>query len=138
MGTTIFWGVIVFVVLMLILFFTYKWQNKSARSRRRHSNQVTADDHRLRQPQSENPAAATQLGHSQKRNITDARTVSKSSQKPYLEDAPTKIRHDQKVNSANEQPQPKHPHNLDSADVPTQIGREQINKIDPENDRTII
>lgn len=143
MNSTIFWGVIIFVGLMLILFFGYKiWRQskRAAVSRRRPHKRATAYDYRQNeQPQPENPAdAATQLGHSLKRNSADARTVSKSSQKPYLEDAQTKIRHAQEVNSANEQPPLKHPRNLDSADAPTHIGREQINKIDPEDDRTKI
>ncbi len=143
MGSTIFWGVIVFAALMLILFFGYKtWrQNKTvAVSRRRHHNQATADDYRqIRQPQPGNPAdAATQLGQSLKRNSADARTVSRPSQNPYLEDAQTKIRQDQKVNPMEEQAPLPHPQQLNSADAPTQVGREQINKIDPEDDRTIL
>ena len=143
MGSTIFWGIIVFGVLLLVLFFGYQtWRrsNKSAVSRRRSHNRATADDYRqIKQPQSGNPAdTATQLGHSLKRNSADARTVSRPSHNPYLEDAQTKIRHDQKVNHTEEQTQLEHPHKLNSADAPTQVGREQINKIAPEDDRTIL
>ncbi|MGB5962652.1 MAG: hypothetical protein WBG73_18580 [Coleofasciculaceae cyanobacterium] len=138
MGSTIFWGIIVFIALMLILFFGYKiWRRtKPTKSRRRSHNRTTADAYRQNeQPEPGNSAdAATQLGHSLKRNSTDARTISRPSQNPHLEDAQTKIRQDQK----DEQPQLEPPPNLNSADAPTQIGRQQNNNIDPEDNRTKI
>jgi hypothetical protein len=143
MGTTIFWGFIVFGALMLVLFFGYKsWRrNKTvAMSRRRSHHRAAGDDHRqIRQPQPGNTAdEATQLGQALKRNSADARTVSRPSQNAYLEDAQTKIREDQKVKPSEEQAPLPHPQPLNSADAPTQIGREQTNKIAPEDDRTIL
>lgn len=143
MGSTIFWGVIVFGVLLLVLLFGYKTWRKNKRaavSRRRAHHRVSADERiQIRYPEPENSAdAPTQLGHSPNVNSPDARTVSKPSQNPFLEGEQTKIRPDQKVNPTEEQPQLPNPHKVNSADAPTQVGREPINKIAPEDDRTIL
>lgn len=143
MGSTIFWGLIIFGALIVVLFFGYNlWRksNRPAVSKRRPYNRVSADERRQNtHPQQVNPAdAPTQLGHSIKGNSADARTISRSSQKPYLEDAQTKIRKDQKVKPADEQQQLEHPHKVNSADAPTQVGRDRINNVDLEDDRTIL
>jgi FtsZ-interacting cell division protein ZipA len=140
MGSTIFWGVIIFFALIFVLFFGYKaWRKSksSAMSRRPHNRNSVDQRREVRHSQQENPAdAPTQIGHSLPGNSADAQTVSKPSQKSYLEDAQTKIRPDQKVIPADEQQQFKNPRKVNSADAPTQVGREPINKVDPEDDRT--
>lgn len=134
MDLTIFWVVILFG-MMVVLWFGYKaWRRNNSRAvSRRPRNRSSANEWRHGNFQQGDPAdAITQLGHLNEKG--NARTVSRRSQNQYIEEDQTAIRQNQKLNPLDRQ----HQQPGDSADVPTQIGNNRIDNVEPEDDRTIL
>ncbi len=98
------------IIVLLVL--SYKaWRRIYTPALSRRSQRVSSAD------------AQTQTRYSHKGNLANERTVSRPPRKAYLADEQTQTRHSHKGNPADEQ---------------TQIERKQIDKVKPEDDRTML
>ncbi len=141
MISTLVWFIVI-ICALIALFLGYNvWRQVSTPGLSKRSQKVNSanNQRQIRYSQKVNPLDENkQIGHFQHINSPDARTVPRPSRKAYLGDEQTKIRHSQKINPTDENKQFGYFQNVNSADEQTKIGRKRINKVEPEDDRTIL